>query len=414
MSINFPRRMISVLATLLVACCLALPASAQTEGLTAKLPNGLTLDLVGVTENTAPSESGWRADGGKLGKVADFPPGMTYCKGGMASSHYNPERYLPEPGGRDLLIELRGIKKPMAVTTPSIIQSIHSMETHFFSPPHTSNTYSIKGTSPVSRFRLSGRNERNPKVRTAEIYLTDEPWGKVIRVSGASIPLTPIEEGDLHYDTYRCFRIVNLQDEPKLVTHFSDPSALYMLSRVTRDALLRLQVDAHVVDREFGQLDALHNTDTENGSEYVHLPYRVLNPARFSHFEYRLRPYRYYVTFRNISMEAGHTTKPTVSVEILDEPKLDDKKAYNKRLLTWLRALNDGTPEEKAWAAAEIESWAVDNRPKSVDPRLIKALQRCQNMKKMVSAAALKKGWLVISVGDWCTSALKEINHPAP
>lgn len=417
MSHGHNRPFVWILVLLLLTTRFAATASAQTGGVIAELPNGLTLELVGVTKNTAPSETGWRADGGKLGKVEAFPPGMTYCKDGLASSHYNPERYPPEPGGRDLLIELRGIKKPMAVTTPSIIQSIHSMETHFFSPPHTSNTYSIPGTVPVSRFRLSSRNERNPEVRTAEIYLTDEPWGKVIRVSGASIPLTPIEEGDLHYETYRCFRIVNLKEEPSLVTHFSDPSALYMLARVTRDSLLRLQVDAHVVDREFGQLEALHNTDTENGSEYVHLPYRVLNPDRFAHFEYRLRPYRYHVTFRDISMNSGSATKPTVSVEILDEPKLDDKKAYNKRLLTWLRALNDGKPQEKAQAAAEIQSWVVDNQPKTVDPRLIRALQRGEGIKEKVAAATLKKGWLVLSVGDWCSDTLKEIRRstaPAP
>ena len=374
-----------------------LPGLAPQQGLTAKLPTGLVVELAGVTKNMASARDGWRPDGQPIGDLEEWPAGLVISKNRIGRTH-DLKKFPPLPDAVDYLLQFSGIREPFAYR-------FFGPGTHSHVPPPLKD---------VGRFRLSSGHHKSKDQATLSMVLTDAPWGKYQRLSGDGTLLNQIEKADLYSSYYRSIRILKA-GEVKQPEHLLP--APQVIIRRTKDWINDYEFELRAIDKQGKSHSAMmwleRYPDGPDMAESFWRADRELFPKDFEYFEFRLRPYRYRVTFANVALHSGLATQPQVSVEAIEDPNLDNKGVTNKRIIPWLRALADGTTNEKAQAAYEIERWIEETRPEAIDPRLTKALVRRLGSHDAGTGPSPTGGRVIKPLDDWITGALSRIGRPA-
>ena len=176
---------------------------------------------------------------------------------------------------------------------------------------------------------------------TGRVGVTDEPWGRYVKISLEGKTLDPIQPDERHASTYGLIEVLGTRPHDRAPTG-------------TTIVLRRPLTDAHSPENNAGSTDLLHRyafefraIDTEGKNHWadswssgqvantklMESLYGLMQPlpagATLSHYEYRLRPYRHWVTFTGVSLEPGRETEVKVKVDVVPRSETDDALLAN-------------------------------------------------------------------------------------
>ncbi|MCX7408118.1 MAG: M56 family metallopeptidase [Planctomycetales bacterium] len=317
--------------TNLVVSTDSLPAP-KPEHYVANLSDGLTVEFVGVTKNTAPANEGWKPDGTPIGDVG-YWPATTYISGNTIGTFTeNGEHPEPNVGAIDFLFRFRGLK-----AQPSFAFELAANGGSYSHWP-VKDPYELRvaaqrrGPSPLgSKWSIPDGEMR--------IGVTDEPWGRYVKISPEGKTLNPIQPDELHASTYGRIEVLGTRPHDRAPTG----NTVVLRSPLTDadspadnkgspDLLHRYAFEFRAIDTEGKShwADAWLTSQVTN-TKLKESQYGLMQPlpegATLSHYEYRLRPYRHWVTFTGVSLEPGKESEVKVKVESLPAEKVNVRQA---------------------------------------------------------------------------------------
>ena len=276
---------------------------------------GKSIAFVGATRNGAPANDGWTPSGlplnGKVGHWLDSqmsPMNNNSMSGRIRRSDND---FLPGDSGLDFLFCLKGLQE-----RPSIDFQLGSVRPSYSLPP-IGEPYNF-------RVSISDRTKLNPEM---VIRFTDEPWGKYVRIDPFGNVLNPIQPDDRHASAYKLIEALGSVRETSSSTGKGILFRKKLLNGLDSEQN-RFDFEMRGVDTEGNALQATTHSGFSDGKKYQasiwKLALRLPKGVMLSHYEYRLRPYRYRVAFRGVSTSPGTTTEATVSWKTL---QIEDEQA---------------------------------------------------------------------------------------
>ncbi len=268
-----------------------------TDGkIEAELPGGLKIELIGVTEirdsNPIDKTGWWKGDGSPLEKPPIVWSEFVHTFPGPADGHF-------------FALRTAGVEDWPSLTAPNSIGSTST-------GPHGECTVTLKPKGDLSATIL-------------RIGVAAEPWttwqydldGKPLNDPAMDDTLKELRQsfGFQRVGPYK------LGDEQGVAIWEEPVESNRDLSHII--TINRYAIDKKGKVHRYGYMSM--------GSKYFY--WFDVAPADFLRFEYRVRPYRHWVTFENVSLKPGHKTEVTVKIETLQDK------------LTLLRVRNsDGSP----------------------------------------------------------------------
>jgi len=248
----------------------------------AKLPDGIEVEFIGVGYHPSSERDWWEPNGGALKTEPDVSDDGTFTVGSDAQARAK---------CREFLIQIRGLPKDHSVSTSYEASSASgsSFENGLWTGYH--------GAGPFNDSRT-----------TVKLSIATEPFGpvQVISRDGAKSRDVPIS-GDLKslYDHIVPLDVTEDSNETVLLLENAPYGDLYKLGAWELVAV-DTQGVRHRRNSEFAP--ALANPRA------LRFP---LPKSSISQFEYRMRRYRHFVTFENVSLEPGQKSDVTVSLKSL-------------------------------------------------------------------------------------------------
>ena len=269
---------------------------ARPEKHSAKLPNGVELELAGVAmANVAYSDQSqrrkddawWRADGTRLKR-----PPMNLFSASVDESQKEAREFaikLTPPGDEQL------ISASYVTWTPS--------------PPRGSSGvggWDINGGEPGFLKLQHTAGFKDEKQVAVHVFVSDQPLGPawLIAVNGLPLPQEPTDA-----KTEQLRKLIDIVGVEK-----SDNETIFRSKRLPTALSERLEFNLRAID----QKDQPHSSSESRGSEAGEGRVFKLAAADIKHFEIRLRPMTQRVTFENVSLVPGRKTDVTVKVEAVD------------------------------------------------------------------------------------------------
>jgi protocatechuate 3,4-dioxygenase beta subunit len=249
----------------------------------ANLPENITVELVGVTFHTSsnePEPDWWTPSGGPLANVPN--PRKSFL------GETAPEKH------RIFGVKVRGTPESTAV---NVRVSRADDRVDFFT---WGGGYAGKESDPPL-FWMAGPFVKG-KQTTVRVMLLVDDWGPVQQVSTEA---QRIDEPQLLPIYQRCYANI----APQKVEERSRLTALTFHWPADQDYLATFE--AWAVDKQGTRLRSGETAGPINAREFT-----FDGPlSEIDHFEYRLRPFRHWVTFENVSVKPGHHTPVKVTVE---------------------------------------------------------------------------------------------------
>ena len=271
----------------------------------ARLPDGRSVELVGITKNTAPAKDGWKPNGQSIGEDVGYWP-ATICRAEGGSQRFTENGPHPEPRAEaiDLLFRMRGLKSQPSLTFDLAANGLSYSKDPLKDPYELRIVTERRGSAPRnSKWSISDGEMR--------VGLTDEPWGKWLQIDPVGTVLNPVTDDDLYRSYYEQIRIIGV--EP----HERSPNRLALVLRRPNNASSRL------FDFEMRGIGADHETQwvmewdshgiAGTDLEEERWGLSSTEKAPLTRYEFRLRPYQHWVTFKGVSLEPEKLTE--VSVE---------------------------------------------------------------------------------------------------
>ena len=305
---------------------------AEPGSYVANLPDGRSVEFVGITKNTAPAKDGWRPDGTPMGDVG-YWPATTYISGNTIGTFTeNGEHREPNVGAIDFLFRFRGLK-----AQPSFAFELAANGGSYSHWP-VKDPYELRvaaqrrGPSPLgSKWSIPDGEMR--------IGVTDEPWGRYVKISPEGKTLNPIQPDERHASTYGRIEVLGTRPHDRAPTG----NTVVLRSPLTDadspadnkgspNLLHRYAFEFRAIDTEGKShwADAWLTSQVTN-TKLKESQYGLMQPlpegATLSHYEYRLRPYRHWVTFTGVSLEPGKESEVKVKVESLPAEKVNVRQA---------------------------------------------------------------------------------------
>ena len=272
------------------------------------LPDGRSVEFVGITKNTRPASEGWRPDGRSISDVGYWPSTMV-LHGGNTSGSYVENGPHPEPDANaaDFLFRFRGLKSQPSLT--------FRLPTNGISYPHlpVKDPYEIRVSGRVRDEPPPSAEWKNPD-GVVRVGLTDEPWGKWLQVSPAGETINPLSNEDLYRQSYEQVRIEGVESYERT----PDGNALVLIQPQNCHSLYSFQIRG--IDENGEKQWVLEwESGTLEGSEFRKGKWGLASSEKktLARYEFRLRPYRHWVTFEGVSTEPGNMSRVKVSVESL-------------------------------------------------------------------------------------------------
>jgi WD40 repeat protein/beta-lactamase regulating signal transducer with metallopeptidase domain len=292
------------------------------QPLKAELPDGRSVEFVGIAKNTQPAAEGWAPDGGPIGDVGYWPSTIA-LHGGNSSTGYRENGPHPKPDANaiDIFVRFRGLK-----LQPSIVFDTPTKGINYPLLP-VKEPYDMRGSGWLWKQDEAGTPADRPK-GLWRVGLTDEPWGRYVKISPTGEVLNPIQADDRHATTYQLIEVLGAKPNDRVPTS---------KKIVLREPNIRsgppipspqYAFEIHAVDNgglvhpaNYWSSHRIGNTDLMESEYGLFEP--LPDGRTLSHFEFRLRPYRHWVTFDNVSLEPGKNTNVKVSVETVEDPRAD-------------------------------------------------------------------------------------------
>lgn len=269
------------------------------------LPSGVKVEIVGVVTNGSPLSEGWKPDGGPLGAIEDWPEKIRRIisrKGEIISIGDNGE---PDKNARDLLWRFYGFK-----SQPSIKMSFPNGSYGWSSPPLSDPYYFSAGYIP----------QKPMKHITVRLGMTDEPWGTTQEVSTTGEFLNDLTKDDYHLGIYQSVKVLRVSPSK------NDQTSMEIALEMPAEYQTLFDFKLVAINDQNTRM-----TSNESSTSYEPGPLktkRTLFTSRFdlpedrlARFEYKLRPYRYWITYENVSFEPDQMTEVKISVETVTDPE---------------------------------------------------------------------------------------------
>ncbi len=271
--------------------------------LIAKLPGGLEVELVGVTKNFAPTKDGWKPDGSPIGETTEWPTRIIVNRHSVKTSRTDDG--TSDPAARDLLVEMRGLQSQPAFAFLDL-QATMGMS-HF----PLANPY---------RNRLSLLLNTPSDTVTFRMAMSDAPWGPYQQVGLDGKLLNEMDLAEPEAGHYGEIRVVRCGPHP------DDPAQSELTLEMPEKYQDQYTWEIHAIDTEGKEMFDRSSIENDNSGK-VTAKYRTDSrlPGKIARWEYRLRPYRHFITFENVSLEPGKKTVPKVSVEPIAVPESTSK-----------------------------------------------------------------------------------------
>lgn len=282
------------------------------QRLVAQFSSGHRIEFVGMTRNTLSAKSGWRPDGQAMGDVPEFKATLG---GRRANGDFAGTAPVEDENARDFLFEFRGLRDEPSVHfelpfgTPIYaqepIRDSHLRIRVFAGPQDKKHPYS----DPASP----------PQPHKLRVGLTDEPWGPWQQISATGQLLNNLGKNKLYQSHYLQigFRIGSgggFPDDTLLVfRHPQQHDRLYAFE------MRAIDTEGEVVRGLDWRRQDVEGTALEDSGWYLTQP--LPQGKKLARFEYRLRPYRDWVTFENVSLVPGQQTDVKVTTDSLPEDK---------------------------------------------------------------------------------------------
>ncbi|MDP1797938.1 MAG: M56 family metallopeptidase [Planctomycetaceae bacterium] len=272
-----------------------------------------SIEFVGITKNTAPAKDGWLPSGLPMGDVPNWKSTIV-LHGGNTSSSFTEGKPHPEPDADaiDFLFRFRGLKAQPSLT---------------FDMPTRSSSYSNLPVTDPYELRVSARRRGPPPPGgqwsspdgVVRVGLTDEPWGRYVKISPAGEVVDPIQPHELYASTYKLIDVQGSQPHDRISTGkailIREPSAHIDPDNPDH----RYVFEFRAIDTDGKEHWAIQweGRGVER-TQWVDSQYGLAQPLpagkTLSHYEYRLRPFRHWITFENVSIEPGPQTDVKSSV----------------------------------------------------------------------------------------------------
>lgn len=273
-----------------------------------------SIEFVSITKNTAPAKDGWLPSGLPMGDVPNWKSTIV-LHGGNTSSSFTEGKPHPEPDADaiDFLFRFRGLKAQPSLT---------------FDMPTRSSSYSHLPVQNPHELRVSAwrrpaqpppGGKWTPPDGVVRVGLTDEPWGRYVKISPAGEVVDPIQPHELYASTYKLIDVQGTRPHDRISTGTAilirEPSAHIDPDNPDH----RYVFEFRAIDTDGKEHWAIQweGRGVER-TQWVDSQYGLAQPlpARktLSHYEYRLRPFRHWITFENVSIEPGPQTDVKFSV----------------------------------------------------------------------------------------------------
>ncbi|MFN0053609.1 MAG: M56 family metallopeptidase, partial [Planctomycetales bacterium] len=258
----------------------------QNAAKIARLRNGLTVELLGVAKPgaTKPADC-WNPEGGPFADLKEWP------------RPYSPK---PERVTHDLLLKFTGLEKDQATT---------------FESPALRQWPSYPKNGVIQRVAINSRDA----TFSLRVGITDVDWGPWQKVDTSGDFLDEVEVPAGYEQVYDQILPVHIE--------LREGQTGICWENVHNQHLAEMSLVA--IDKQ-GKSHQTYAVSLWGDSDPIHMDLFKLSIADIDHFEYRLRPYRHWVTFENISLEPGRRTKVTVKAESIPIKK-EDQRSENRR-----------------------------------------------------------------------------------
>ncbi len=253
------------------------------------LPNGVEVELVGVGFHPSADRRWWKPDGSPLEK-------RPYEESGVKVMTGSPE----QADCREFRIEVRGLPSDHAVTTGYGSVSAASGSVYsdgLWVGDHAAGPFETPTTS-------------------VGVGIATEPLGPIQTISVEGQVEQPLpESADLKplYGQVEPLRVEPADDRDGTVLIF-DGDAINALRN-------QAHWEIHAIDHEGKRQRSTFSMGTTENESHIGFP---IPRSRIARFEYRLRPYRYWVTFENVSLAPDLNTQVRVEVQTPETVSLDE------------------------------------------------------------------------------------------
>jgi len=345
--------------------------NAAPASLVAKLPGGIEIELAGMTRNTAPAKEGWRPNGSPKSDVSGWKVHLVTQEGETteATTQNDPRA---DRDARDLLLHLRGLqgqRPSIFISTPSGRLSggqwlPNDDPFQIRLPVGRQERFQVSSSrgGPLKKEVLLRTWQPQPEDPLLTIGITVAPWGTPVKIRPDGVILNPTQPGDLYAETDKLVEVLQaVTTNGSWITIRQPPANVDPVNRL------------HAYDFEFYAIDTeggRHTTDWRqefpNGKYDVwvssHGGFNELPEGKtLSHYEYRVRPYRDWVTFSGLAMEPGKMTKAKVIRSSYDPPQREaEQNPVVVKLPAGLEIELVGITQN---AASPAEGWSIDGSP---------------------------------------------------
>ncbi|MEJ7595266.1 MAG: hypothetical protein WKF77_27415 [Planctomycetaceae bacterium] len=249
----------------------------------AKLPGNVEVELIGVSFHPSTGNDWWRPDGSELKTLPDLSDDGKFTVGSDAQARAT---------CREFLIQIRGLPKD------------HSIRTDYGASAATGSSFKDGVWTGYH-----GAGSFKDLTTSIKLCIATVPYGPVMTIDPSGMKTKRIAIGENLGSLYDLMAPVGVNDN-------SGETGL-LLDNISYSKLHELaEWELHAVDND----GARHRHYTAFVPDMPNYPcelfFRLPN-AKISRFEYRVRPYRHFVTFENVSLEPGQKSDVTVSVKSL-------------------------------------------------------------------------------------------------
>ncbi len=291
----------------------------QPQRFSARVTDELSVTLLAVRPHQLAEVNAWQPDGTNFERTPELPK----VRSNSATLNLN---------GVELVFQFDGLDK----TRPPA----YRMEGLNSAWPVDAQGYGCIIAKPLAKQASA----------TVRIGIPDEQWGPWIAVNHAGQVLAPVVISPPYQQTYAAIRLRDAVSR--------DEHTLFRWETVDDQRDLAA-IEVVAVDKQGSRHQPGGATLWDDAQGIAH-PADVFDRASemVDRFEYRLRPYRHWITFENVSLVEGNRTAVTSSVRAVDIPPAGDQVSisgrieYPKSLDTPSRETNgsDVSPaHEKGW-----------------------------------------------------------------
>ncbi|MFM9962446.1 MAG: M56 family metallopeptidase [Planctomycetaceae bacterium] len=244
----------------------------RREPFIAKLLDGVEVELLGVAKpGTMNTSDCWRPDGGSFQELSEWPKRLTQA----------------EDATHELLCRVTGLQKGQEIAwrIPTLVLGPHVRD------------------KPIVRVAFkSADNETSPR-----IGITESTWGPWQKVNAAGEIVDRVKVPAYCQAAYETMK-------PDHVQELTGAVRLCWINTPTINDLARMEVVA--IDT-LGKSHQPYGATAWGNLNPQYADVFKLSKSQIDHYEYRLLPFRHWVTFENVSLAKGHQTTPKVRTETL-------------------------------------------------------------------------------------------------